>query len=381
MMREMDFVDECYADKDLSLLKKLTLVIPTYNRNYYLSRCLWYHAHFPFGEIIVADSSPEKKKVVNRETVQKIRERFAANIRYLEYEPETEKYGGDIYRKWGDAVQHVETEYSQIVTDKEFLIPDTACKCIYYLEISPDYMLVDGKHHSIEQSPDQKYMYTSLPTVTRNEDDSWERFLKMTENPGCTLLALHRTQTMKQAYTSLVEHNVNDIRFGEIYLELQSVILGKAMTVNDTPLIYRDTITFEKEHGQNKLKESSSFRYPQLWEYDKTERDKYYASFKNGVVASLSKTTQAQQEQYLPLVDTVLQNYISKRMGKAHPLRRFTVIKKLFYHLPKKIQRYILRTIMGDACGVSDFVPKDLHDTHDSNMIIKIINDTTTQYK
>ena len=49
MMREMDFVDECYADKDLSLLKKLTLVIPTYNRNYYLSRCLWYHAHFPFG--------------------------------------------------------------------------------------------------------------------------------------------------------------------------------------------------------------------------------------------------------------------------------------------------------------------------------------------
>ena len=57
----MDFVDECYADKDLSLLKKLTLVIPTYNRNYYLSRCLWYHAHFPFGQIIVADSSPEEK--------------------------------------------------------------------------------------------------------------------------------------------------------------------------------------------------------------------------------------------------------------------------------------------------------------------------------
>ncbi|HJK84733.1 MAG TPA: TIGR00180 family glycosyltransferase, partial [Methanocorpusculum sp.] len=116
MMREMDFVDEYYADRDLSLLKKLTLVIPTYNRNYYLSRCLWYHAHFPYGEIIVADSSPEEKKVVNRETVQKIREMFGAKIQYLEYEPETEKHGGDIYRKWRDAVQHVETEYSQIVT-------------------------------------------------------------------------------------------------------------------------------------------------------------------------------------------------------------------------------------------------------------------------
>lgn len=101
MMREIDFVDEYYADKDPSLLKKLTLVIPTYNRSYYLSRCLWYHAHFPFGEIIVADSSPEEKKVVNRETVQRVREQFCANVRYLEYEPETEKYGGDIYRKWG----------------------------------------------------------------------------------------------------------------------------------------------------------------------------------------------------------------------------------------------------------------------------------------
>ena len=48
----MDFVDEYYADKDLSPLKKLTLVIPTYNRNYYLSRCLWYHAHFPFGQSV-----------------------------------------------------------------------------------------------------------------------------------------------------------------------------------------------------------------------------------------------------------------------------------------------------------------------------------------
>ena len=94
--REPDFVDECYADKDLSQLQKLTLVIPTYNRNYYLSRCLWYHAHFPFGEIIVADSSPEEKKAVNRETVTKIRSLFGANIRYLEYEPETDKYGGDI---------------------------------------------------------------------------------------------------------------------------------------------------------------------------------------------------------------------------------------------------------------------------------------------
>ncbi|RBQ24433.1 MAG: hypothetical protein ALMCE001_12730 [Methanocorpusculum sp. MCE] len=122
-MREPDYVDECYADKDLSLLKKLTLVIPTYNRNYYLSRCLWYHAHFPFGEIIVADSSPEEKKVVNQETVAKVREMFGANVRYLAYEPETAKYGGDIYKKWRGALLLVKTQYSLFCTDREFEMP------------------------------------------------------------------------------------------------------------------------------------------------------------------------------------------------------------------------------------------------------------------
>ena len=38
--RQPDFVDECYADKDLSMLQKLTLVIPTYfrciNRDIYI---------------------------------------------------------------------------------------------------------------------------------------------------------------------------------------------------------------------------------------------------------------------------------------------------------------------------------------------------------
>ena len=133
MIREMDFIDECYDDKDLSLLKKLTLVIPTYNRNYYLSRCLWYHAHFPFGQIIVADSSPEEKKIVNRETVAKIQDWFGTNVLYLEYEPENEIYGGDIYRKWGDAVMHVKTDYSIITTDKQFLYPLSLKSRINYL--------------------------------------------------------------------------------------------------------------------------------------------------------------------------------------------------------------------------------------------------------
>ena len=84
--RGLDFVDACYDDKDLSSLEKVTVVIPTHNRNYYLSRCLWYHAHFPFGEIIVADSSNDEKRTVNRRTVTEIQQHFSTRITYLEYD-------------------------------------------------------------------------------------------------------------------------------------------------------------------------------------------------------------------------------------------------------------------------------------------------------
>ena len=263
----MDFIDEYYADKDLSLLKKLTLVIPTYNRNYYLSRCLWYHAHFPFSEIIVADSSPEEKKVVNRETVQKIRDMFGANIRYLEYEPETEKYGGDIYRKWGDAVQHVETEYSQIVTDKEFLIPTTVNQCIEYLEQHHDYSSSMGIRYNLERG---KKLRSWSPHVLSFEDETiLERLQEYNkvEYPDELLLSIQRTENHKISYKNIEKYNIDDIRFGECTLELQTLIFGKTKRFSDKIGKIRDITNLKKMYILTNRNDSSSTRYPLFNDY------------------------------------------------------------------------------------------------------------------
>ena len=264
-----DYIDEYYADKDLSLLKKLTLVIPTYNRNYYLSRCLWYHAHFPFGEIIVADSSPEEKKVVNRETVQKIREMFGANIRYLEYEPETEKYGGDIYRKWGDAVQHVETEYSQIVTDKEFLIPTTQVTLIGYLEIHDDYNTAGALEvHETISHDKVKSMYKIETSKDYSQNDPFERLNAcFNDYSGWHILtAIRRTPFHKLLYADLEKYNLNDIRFGDILPRLLSIFYSKVHYDSSRELLLRD---LSKLYSGKKVirDESSGERYPRLDEY------------------------------------------------------------------------------------------------------------------
>jgi len=197
-MLTQDTLEKLYADKDLSLLKKLTLIIPTHNRNFYLSRCLWYHAHFPFDEIIVADSSVEEKRVVNRETVQKIRDMFGAHITYLKYNYPAEEYGGEIYQKWGDSVQHSVTEYTEFCTDKEFLVPTEISAFIQFLIDHPDYVTAEGRVYQIRGYPKGTREYNpwqDVPSVI--SDDPHERLYTALERTTGTLFSVYHTNILK----------------------------------------------------------------------------------------------------------------------------------------------------------------------------------------
>ena len=363
----MDFVDACYCGMDLSLLKILTVVIPTHNRHSYLSRCLWYHAHFPFRQIIVADSSSDEMKMANKEKIENIRDKFGVDILYLDYKPETEKYGGDIYRKWGDAVSHVVTKYVQICTDKEFLVPETLLESIEFMEANPDYNVCDGNHIHIETMSDTEYTYSKIPSFSSKNESAIIRLWEMSENPGCTLLALHRSDSIKRSYQSLLDNNIDDIRFGEMYLELQDVILGKTHNINQ-PHTYRDTLKFSDSNRQRMKSESSAFRYPQLWEYQKSIYLEKYQNFVQGIVDSFPSKSSIKIEN--KNLEIMLDEYIQKRMGKSHPLRNISMIRSLFYKLPRKIQKIILRVFLGDSCGISDFSERKKLIISNSEMII-----------
>ncbi|AKB38772.1 hypothetical protein MSSAC_4182 [Methanosarcina siciliae C2J] len=346
----MDFVDELYADKDLNLLKKLTVVIPTYNRNYYLSRCLWYHSHFPFGEIIVADSSPEEKKVVNRETVRKLIEEYGINIRYLEYPPETDKYGRDIMRKWRDAVQHVGTEYSQICTDKEFLIPMTLCKCISFLDEHEDYDIAAGSDYYIRsESGDLKY-FEVFPESSSSFDysDPLARLLVYPASlPTVYVSSMKRSHVHKRAYNKLFESGIDDLRFGEFGLELFSVISSKSIYFPDNPHICRDII---KLYYRIKFftPESSTSRYPWLGEYIQAGLyddylDRLSTCLTNEYLVSNSPAMTAKDVQYLMRIR--IQNILKNRgfFGNSPSAEILRKGKFITTYLPTWISTYLRR--------------------------------------
>jgi len=366
----MDFVDEFYADKDLSLLKKLTVVIPTYNRNYYLSRCLWYHSHFAFGEIIVADSSPEGKKEVNRDTVRKLAEERGVNIRYLEYSPETEKYGGDIMRKWGDAVQHVETEYSQTCTDKEFLIPMTLCKCIAFLDEHDDYDMAAGPRYDIRASKSRAIeFFEAHPGRSLSIDytDPIARLLAFSVSKPDTFnsLSLRRSHVHKYAYSRLFESGINDLRFGELGLELLSVVSSRAKFFSNEPHVCRDTV---KLHASRRINhstpESSATRYPMLNEY---VRNGQYTDYMDRLASCLTReylsldSSAMSVQEVNDLMKTAISNLQTIRGFFKNPqskvLRWGTLIQS---YLPARIFTYVQRELNPEHSPVAD-VSEELH--------------------
>lgn len=291
----MDFVDEYYADKDLSLLKKLTLIIPTYNRNYYLSRCLWYHAHFPFGQIIVADSSPEEKKVVNRKTVEKVIDKFGANILYLEYEDIDTKYGEHIYPKWLDAANHAKTEFTHYCADKDFVIPTTIVDDVLYLEKNGDYSLSSGGYEKItdiESTPLKAIYFSRLYTYLQSccDDSPCNRLSNsLIPHYKVYIYSTYRTSALHVLSDLSNQYSVFDVRYGELMYTVIPILYGKYRYSSNNIGHIRDFI-IRSNSIKGPTKESSASRYPSIFDYKRDPSLEYlYTNFKKCMTNTICK--------------------------------------------------------------------------------------------
>ena len=352
----MDCVQELYADKDLSLLKKLTLVIPTHNRNFYLSRCLWYHAHFPFAEIIVADSSIEEKRIVNRETVNKIREAFDTKITYLEYDFPAEKYGGEIYRKWGDAVQQVKTEYSQSCTDKEFLIPTTVCNCIIFLDEHQDYSIAEGMDYTIQYSHKNTLaFYPWQGTNSYINEDAIERIYDSLSDirPVGTQFSVHRSKHHKKIFENITKYNLYDLRFGEANIELSPLVFGKTCKLHTSGNI-RDTTFFKTQSIVSKvnISESSCKRYPIIPDYPNHRYEEMFRNLQSSLTSELPLSYYLTDTNMNKETDKIINIFLSKRyhykLGLLNKHKKTQIlVQRTWDALPMSFQEMI-RTVLGE---------------------------------
>jgi len=337
---------------------------------------------------------------VNRETVAKVREMFGANVRYLEYEPETEKYGGDIYRKWGDAVQHVETEYSQIVTDKEFLIPTSIIESILFLENNLDYVSSGGKEYQLKTTKenilDKTGYFFKLGDSERTSErtqDGIMRFRHSISNVApmhnSMLLQMMRTDDHKYQYNLLKKYSIIDIKYGEIILGYIGYLAGKYHCIENNIYVIRDTrrinLSDKKKDTINSL-ESSAMRYLKIYT-DSEKMPDFYKNFRKCLVDQLISFCQIGKTDAEIFVDTGINVRISNYWNDSPTLQskintKFPFITAIWYRLPTIIQNF------ANTCTSRLFqftIPMtqsiDITDnTKEEGMIIEIV-ETTSKFQ
>lgn len=298
----MDYIQKRYINTNLSELNKLTLVIPTYNRCYYLSRNLWYHAHFPFRRIIVADSSDKEILKINSDTIDKIRETFDIEVLHLKYEQNPDVYGKDYFRKWGDAASYADTPYCHYCADKDFLYPETLVDNINFLELNQEYEVSSGSYKVIMKYDSELRMAIVDPAYTdhesRTEENAIQRLI-MSFTPRYRMLiyATFRTRQLVNIYEYNINYNISDVRYGEILYTAISSLYGKFNYNEHLPECIRD-ISMRQKTGDKK--ESSSMRLLDIPDYDKNTYSqsfsKYFISCVANAITDVSGTPYQEAE-------------------------------------------------------------------------------------
>jgi glycosyltransferase domain-containing protein len=119
-------------------MSNFTVIVPTFDRPHLLRACLTFlRRQDSEVQVIVADSSGDKQRLINRESVRA----FGSGIDYLEFDGCTR-----LVQKLLMAVDQVSAKYVCICADDDLLVLKSAFECAEFLSRNPDYVACHGHY-------------------------------------------------------------------------------------------------------------------------------------------------------------------------------------------------------------------------------------------
>lgn len=195
----------------MELNKNATVIITTHNREKYLRRSLSYYLNFDLN-LIVCDSS---EKVFDFSTYKHNGWKYIHSPGM----PMADK----IYR----VLESVETGYTVICADDDFVLLNAINECINFLSLNKEYVCATGYITTFVkdgQIPYFKSGYTQLLNEYKiPEENASDRLSHMLSNYFPTFYAVHRTDSLKKTFMLMKENP----KFLEMTQSLATAINGK----------------------------------------------------------------------------------------------------------------------------------------------------------
>jgi len=195
-----------------------TIIIPTRNRRFLKRNLRYICDNNPYINIIVLDSSVQKIKYRNKLLINKL-----DNVTHIDH------YNEDILltHKLGDGVSYINTKYSLICADDDFVVIDGIKKSLKFLKENKNFICTFGDFTKFRKDFGMfmwKKMYPHQRTI--DNDSESIRFHDILSNYMQVVYSLYRSEYIKKIL-KLVPLYTTDDCFGEILQAVLTVIYGK----------------------------------------------------------------------------------------------------------------------------------------------------------
>jgi len=209
----------------MSFLSKLTLVIPTYNRQRYALRNMHYWSRTTVS-VHVLDGSAQP---IPAEKMAGL----TANVKYHHFPI-------SLHERFGKAVDLVQTEYAALCGDDEFFLLDALQTCIQELEA--DEALVSCMGRCLAFQPDSNQIigwpaYTEVTNYSVHQDDPIARMIHhMNPFIGSTIYSVIRTPVWKQAMSIMLrklDYDMLPLSLDQYQFELAVCYQGKSKVIQN----------------------------------------------------------------------------------------------------------------------------------------------------
>jgi glycosyltransferase domain-containing protein len=285
---------------------KTTIIISAHNRPNYLKRILAYYNEYGSNfKIIVADSSSNENKKLNKEITTSI---VDTNILYLKYPEDIKPF---YYAKNADALNYVKTKYCVNCADDDFITPNSINKSIEFLENNLDYTCVHGDFISFFTTNNNRgsnnfywspiYHFSESVKFSNPKD----RLLYQFSNYMQTIYSIHRTNFLKMIFKETIKYTDDD-RFGELLPSMLDLVYGK-MKKLDVLYSARESIIDSAGRTSKDLNDFIK---------DKTYKRKYN-KFRECLVKHLIKNSKMNSEESKKLINEAMSIYFKKYYSKG----------------------------------------------------------------
>ena len=275
------------------------IIIPTFNRPVYLKRILSYYSDSETAyNIIVADSSSDENKELNKKTISAVSN---LAIQYLDDYPTKI----NSHHKLADVVNYAEGKYCLFCADDDFVTPNGINQSVDFLEQNPDFTVAHGQYIGfyLEDDDREKQQFCWKPVDSHESitfPEAKNRLIFHFSNYNPTIFAVHRTELLKMVYKEALKSKVDPLFFGELLPSMLTLIYGKMKRLD---VLYA-------------ARDSGSIRcgyWPSLKDAIKAGIfNEEYAKFRDCLSIHLSQQSQLDMEKSRKVVDDAMSAYMKK---------------------------------------------------------------------